>query len=898
MSLADTPRKAGPFNGNDVTTAFPFEFKVFSDEDIELIHLDADGVETTLVLDSDYSVALNADQDNDPGGTITYPLSGSPLPTGERLVAIGATAYTQPAAITNLGNFQPRVHENALDRNAVLVQQLRELLQRALMVSAFDDAPTALVNATERLGKVLGFNATTGQPEVSTFTMAEVVAALAALAAALSDIETLQDETSRALLFPSGESASDLPVQASRLGRMLGFNEATGQPEISSFTLTQVASAIAAIYTAAAGPLDALSFLQGGTGAVSRSPQEKLRDIAVDGNDFALAMNGSTNDTAKLQQIVDYCVNNRSRRAVLPPGNSKINTLKIQPTAGGFATLDLGGAAGGFLGNTTLVHDTAETTNPAINVQSSRSVRLYDFKVLGNNVAPETLANTVHTGSYNVANDASWLTGGISEGRYNAYCGLLYDGLAGTDPGEGSNYTFGGPGAGDRGYGAGTSSKGFVERMRIQQFAVAVGIHISQNDSGTEDFVFRDTTINSCKYAFALTGSQQRNIQIDNVNINTVWCAFDGVTWGVRSGPPMTIKNSIFGHIYRLFQLHQAIGVGSVENNYCESVSSFGFVGETGSSARMPFSSRSNNYSFVGGRGSVTAGQKDVVAKHYMPTKHDGDAINAMYGHLVYPGNGSMVMFDNVGFNSEQNGTGERKGFQIFTPQALEHLISCRGAFQRSFSTDNKWLDDEVCVTSLPSKAYIARNTRRIARLSDRTLYKLTGGIAGTVTTSVTGLTYVDEDTLTGTESAVSKRFYLGARLYVRLKMPVRPGVADEVAIFPAALITAWNPVSGDFTAKILGYPVDTTYNPANLDIYIPQFINGTVATGDTNSGTNTILNVTNPSNFVVDDWIRTSASSSPRRITNIAGTTVTLDINSATTTVAAQLYSVPLTAL
>ena len=36
-------------------------------------------VESDLVLDSDYSVTLNADQETSPGGTITYPIVGSPL---------------------------------------------------------------------------------------------------------------------------------------------------------------------------------------------------------------------------------------------------------------------------------------------------------------------------------------------------------------------------------------------------------------------------------------------------------------------------------------------------------------------------------------------------------------------------------------------------------------------------------------------------------------------------------------------------------------------------------------------------------------------------------------------------------------------------------------------------
>jgi hypothetical protein len=76
-----------------------------------------------------------------------------------------------------------------------------------------------------------------------------------------------------------GESLDVLAPAASRKDHLLGFNSASGQPEMSSFTMTQVACVVAAVYAAAAGPLDALSFLQGGAGAVSRSAQDKAREI-------------------------------------------------------------------------------------------------------------------------------------------------------------------------------------------------------------------------------------------------------------------------------------------------------------------------------------------------------------------------------------------------------------------------------------------------------------------------------------------------------------------------------------------------------------------------------------------------------------------------------------------
>lgn len=130
ISSTDDPR-AGPFNGNGVQTAFPFEFKVFSDEDLLVVQTDADGVKTTLVLDSDYSVALNADQDADPGGTVTATVAP---PTGETLTITSDLDFTQTMDLTNGGGFYPQVVENAIDRAVMLIKQVNSKVLRSLQL--------------------------------------------------------------------------------------------------------------------------------------------------------------------------------------------------------------------------------------------------------------------------------------------------------------------------------------------------------------------------------------------------------------------------------------------------------------------------------------------------------------------------------------------------------------------------------------------------------------------------------------------------------------------------------------------------------------------------------------------------------------------------------------------
>jgi hypothetical protein len=132
MTISSETRKAGPFDGNDVTTSFPFTFKTFEKADVKVIYTDVDEIESVLVLDSDYTVTLNLDQNASPGGSISY----STLATGEKLTILGDVEYTQETDIQNQGGFYPEVFENALDKITMLIQQVKEISDRAVVVPA------------------------------------------------------------------------------------------------------------------------------------------------------------------------------------------------------------------------------------------------------------------------------------------------------------------------------------------------------------------------------------------------------------------------------------------------------------------------------------------------------------------------------------------------------------------------------------------------------------------------------------------------------------------------------------------------------------------------------------------------------------------------------------------
>lgn len=156
MTLPATNRRAGPFAGDSDQTDFPFSFKIFAATDIAVAVVNFAGVETVLTYGTDYNVTVNSNQDSSPGGSVTYPLTGSPLPAGSSLVVYGALPYDQPLDLPTGGNFSPLAIENEHDRTVMQIQQLREVTDRSLRVPVTSDSSTELPTPEE--GTVLGWD--------------------------------------------------------------------------------------------------------------------------------------------------------------------------------------------------------------------------------------------------------------------------------------------------------------------------------------------------------------------------------------------------------------------------------------------------------------------------------------------------------------------------------------------------------------------------------------------------------------------------------------------------------------------------------------------------------------------------------------------------------------------
>ena len=116
---------SGPYAGNGIADTFSYGFKVTDKTDLSVYETDDTGVQTELVVDTDYTVNSVG---NDSGGTITR-IAGA-LPTNYEWYIRSNYDETQLTAFTSQGAFFPDLHENAMDKLTFLIQQISDGLNR------------------------------------------------------------------------------------------------------------------------------------------------------------------------------------------------------------------------------------------------------------------------------------------------------------------------------------------------------------------------------------------------------------------------------------------------------------------------------------------------------------------------------------------------------------------------------------------------------------------------------------------------------------------------------------------------------------------------------------------------------------------------------------------------
>lgn len=171
------------YDGNDVTVEFAIPFYFFADGDIA-VYLD----DTLKTLTTHYTVA---DEGEPSGGTLT--MLAAPA-TGETLTILRDVALTQGTDYVENSSFPADSHEDALDRLTMIVQQLQEEIDRAIVASPDSEAVVTLPTPTAN--KALLWNAGGTDLENSTDDFDDIVtdaeAAQTAAEAAQTGAETAE----------------------------------------------------------------------------------------------------------------------------------------------------------------------------------------------------------------------------------------------------------------------------------------------------------------------------------------------------------------------------------------------------------------------------------------------------------------------------------------------------------------------------------------------------------------------------------------------------------------------------------------------------------------------------------------------------------------------------------
>ncbi len=312
MTISSETRKAGPYTGNGLTTSFSFAFKVFTAADLLVVRTDLALFETTLVLNTDYTVTLNSNQDSNPGGTVVLP---GALTTGFLLTLSSQVGALQATDLTNQGGFYPSVLNTALDKLTILVQQLKEQVGRAVKTDISSSVtPAQLINtlntnaanavasaASSAASATASANSATTSSNAAATTGANVTAAGNSATAAAASASSASTSATTATAQATNSSNSATAAASSATSASTSANTATTQATNSANSATASANSA----TAAAGSATAAS------GSASSAAASAAYAATVFSYKMSVLLRGATTTLVQLTGSV-LPVSNRS----------------------------------------------------------------------------------------------------------------------------------------------------------------------------------------------------------------------------------------------------------------------------------------------------------------------------------------------------------------------------------------------------------------------------------------------------------------------------------------------------------------------------------------------------------------------------------------------------------
>ncbi|MBD1412790.1 hypothetical protein NUJ30_08780 [Burkholderia contaminans] len=265
MTISSTANKAIGY-GNGVATNWPHKFLIPNANQLTVILTDPSGNQTTL-SPSQYAVSGIGNRN---GGTVTYPLSGAPLPVGWSITRLRVLPIVQQTDIVNQSGFYPDVLESAMDYQTMTQQQLAEQQTRSIAFPVVDD------------------------------------------------------QTAISPVLPAAAARATKPLIFDASGNVVTGQQAYREPQDVLNSAQVTAEQIVAGVAPGAGTG---TFLALGAGAVARTFQDKMRSIAVDWSDFGLVADPAADNTAALMSFnaAARSYPNRKFELMLPAGMVTFN---------------------------------------------------------------------------------------------------------------------------------------------------------------------------------------------------------------------------------------------------------------------------------------------------------------------------------------------------------------------------------------------------------------------------------------------------------------------------------------------------------------------------------------------------------------------------------------------
>lgn len=118
---------ADGFNKN-----WSYDFTIFNLDDV-IVQV-RDGTDDSTIVEYTSGASLVPNDDTFEGGYVVYPVSGLALANTKQVRLVREVPYTQSTEIGREGVFSPIIHERAFDKLTMLVQQLYNATQRAILV--------------------------------------------------------------------------------------------------------------------------------------------------------------------------------------------------------------------------------------------------------------------------------------------------------------------------------------------------------------------------------------------------------------------------------------------------------------------------------------------------------------------------------------------------------------------------------------------------------------------------------------------------------------------------------------------------------------------------------------------------------------------------------------------